>query len=580
MHRSALASGLFFLILSSAAVADELIRVDPPTLAVPLGYGWRFTDNSSASPCVTGAESPSIPRSTYETAGEFSDTSTLARALNVSTHAQASFLAGSSEAEANYVLNRNSEVTGDRIAVYGAIRDMHSLIAPADSPIRAMDERLLKAQTAVHGKVLKVNKNTGNQLSLLAAQLSPQGQGIALTVRALNILTQKGRHAFEVACGQGYVKGIETGADLIAIYRFDSSKVEIKHQVHTALKGSVLGQQANVSLDDLATSLSNTSAELIDYRQFGGTPQTLPSDKAGFAKSIQSFPSSLPTGSSPSAKVYSLYVAPYGPLTVANWPAEQSEFTGRAETPAAALVEQYWLLDAIYNQLGEAIIHPDAYLLGWGVNLEGIKAHQSDLLAAKRAIKDAIKLCDQNGNCPTKPPLSTVDDYYGHLVTLPLPKSWSAEYDGLVAAYQRATDAATNYNKTHHETVDWTQQGVNLPWFSPRNDPTCYRRNNFNHTTLDPWFAQKVKPVLDDLQSRDSNFPAQIRLLMRTTYLEDVNRERCGVSVSTFGCVSASDLDRFVQRMPLTGPHGISYEQDEHVRGDCPVVDFWVRYAP
>jgi hypothetical protein len=69
--------------------------------------------------------------------------------------------------------------------------------------------------------------------------------------------------------------------------------------------------------------------------------------------------------------------------------------------------------------------------------------------------------------------------------------------------------------------------------------------------------------------------------LIRTTTLEETNRARCALSASSFGCATALDLDSYVQRIPSSGAHGVTTnENDKAVYGDCPMTNLTIQYAP
>jgi hypothetical protein len=570
---------------SRASLKAGPIPVDPPPIPATLGSGWSFTRRATASlACISGTPNPNVPRRTYETAGEYADTSTLAQGLNISAHAQASFLIGKANADVKYVLNQKVAGSSDRIAVYAGIRDLYALTPkPASLGQDTAASALLKASTPKPSDAATPNSAVFGALSVSPESLvAISGDGISLTPTALKILSRQGRAAFEEQCGQGYIEAIETGADLVGFYRIDSSNIEVKHQVTGSLGGSVLGQSANVSLDRLTNSVNNSSAEFIDFQQFGGSPQSLPKDKTGFLKAIEGFPATIPpvaSGKETPANQFKIYVAPYGPGTVANWPSKVPGFSPSAETPLDHLTEEYWLLDALYEQLGAVITTPSDYILNWGVTLNDVKAHQGEILEAQRKLQQLVQTCDESGDCAGVASMASTEAYYYHLARLPIPKTWSSEYNGLTATLQRAQTAVSKYN-TDHQGLITLSQTAGILMFSPEADPTCYKRNDFNHKVMVPSFKQNVEPVINDLRLRDANLPAQLRQVLRNTFFETTNHSRCGLSRSGFGCASALELDAWSQRMPLGPPHGVSTnEGDDKVFGECPPHDLVLTYA-
>lgn len=587
----ALALALLLIARPHPLLAQELlVAVDPPlapgsgtALPVALGSGWNFgTSTAKPEACVTGTPSPDVPRSTYETAGEYTDASTLAEALKISAHAQASFIIGSGEAEASYALKHKAHVSGDRIAIYAGIHDLNAL-----TPMGASASATLLSESATSPvKLPTSNAHLFGKLSLSPTSvLAAASGGIALKDKYLKVLTDaaQGLTPFEAKCGQGYVQATETGADLVGFYEFNTSDIDVQREVTGSLKGSILGQSASVSLDMLVSSVNNSSAQLIDYNQFGGSSKNLPIDKVGFLKALLDFPTTLTSaadGPKTSPKVFKLYVVPYGPDTVSNWPSGiQPSFAGQP-TPLEQLIQQYWLLDPIYEQLGTVIDNPDDYILTWGTTLADVKNRQAEILDLQRKLHYAIETCDKSGPCAA-PPLGSTQAYYIHLSRIPLSKTWSHDFSGLLSSFQRAQAAVSTYNKDHYDLVNLSQQGIMHNIYSPQADPTCYRRNDLSHKVMVPNYQQKVKPLLDDLRSRDQNLPQQLRQLLRSTIFEITNRARCGISRTAFGCANAPELDAWIQQMPLSGPHGVSTnEGDDHVYGECPPHDLSLAYSP
>jgi hypothetical protein len=127
-----------------------------------------------------------------------------------------------------------------------------------------------------------------------------------------------------------------------------------------------------------------------------------------------------------------------------------------------------------------------------------------------------------------------------------------------------------------HDTIPLTASGA-----SGMGDETLRRpRWASVYKVADPG-RLNWKSVLSDLRSRDANLPGQLRQLMRTTIFEETNIVRCGLSRTVFACVGAPELDSFMQRMPLSLPHGVTTnEGDDHVFGECPPANLVINYVP
>jgi hypothetical protein len=106
----------------------------------------------------------------------------------------------------------------------------------------------------------------------------------------------------------------------------------------------------------------------------------------------------------------------------------------------------------------------------------------------QRNLHDSIEKCLKGETC-VAPPLASTQAYYAHLSRMPVPVAWSPEFAGLLAALQRAQSAVNTYNQTHQAYIALSQQ-IGM---APGQDPTCYQRNNFNHTYLKPQLSGERK---------------------------------------------------------------------------------------
>lgn len=567
MRPTSIALALPFLLstmVSQAYAQQSIFEVDPPLtggagapLPVSLGYGWNFiSSNVKATSCVTGKPATDTPRTTYQTVGDFSDNSTLAKALKISASAQASFIIGSAEAQTSYALNQNSSLSLNRVAIYASIRDLNALTG-----------------TEVSLPPSELNAKSPPLSTENSVVITPKG--IELKPEYVKMLIDNDIKSFEMACGGGYVQAKETGADLIAFYSYDTSSLDSQRQVIGSLKGSVLGQSASAGVDSLIKTVNESSAQLIDYRQFGGSPTALPVNKDGFLTAIKEFPKTITKENS---KLYKLYVASYGPETIANWPPNIAPLAINANSSLSKLVEQYWLADAIYRQLEIVIAEPNKFIFSWGTNLDISKEHQAKILEIQRKLLLSIKGCYEGKSCDL-PPFTSNAEYYNHLVRLPLPVAWSPEYSSLLAAHNRAKQLVAEYNQFYKNLVIWSQ--TQKKYQPGQGDPTCYWRNRLAHEMMIPFYNSNAGPALNTLRLKDQDLPVQLQSLLRTSVLEATKRTRCGLGYGAFGCASALELDAWVKQMPMSGPHGVkTNESDGHIFGECPHNELTYEYTP
>ena len=200
MRPTSIALALPFLLstmVSQAYAQQSIFEVDPPLtggagapLPVSLGYGWNFiSSNVKATSCVTGKPATDTPRTTYQTVGDFSDNSTLAKALKISASAQASFIIGSAEAQTSYALNQNSSLSLNRVAIYASIRDLNALTG-----------------TEVSLPPSELNAKSPPLSTENSVVITPKG--IELKPEYVKMLIDHDIKYFEMACGGGYVQAV------------------------------------------------------------------------------------------------------------------------------------------------------------------------------------------------------------------------------------------------------------------------------------------------------------------------------------------------------------------------------------
>ena len=558
---------VFLLFLSYAMDASAQTLgvgthvVDAPPVKVSVKRGWNLvTDAPTPSSCVLG----SVSNPSFETSveiGQFTDNSTLAKGFDLSAKAQARFLIGSADAEAKYVLDRQVTYENFSLAIRGRLR-MSVSLTPDASP--AGDT----GPTKPFFSLVQPSSTATDESPIVMAH------SIRLTPNALKLAKQN-MNAFRTSCGDGFVVAVISGVDVVGIATTQTTDIQDQQKLRAALKGSILGQSAQVEVDQFIKELAKRSNTALTFQQFGGKPAELPVNADGLLAALKGMSASVANPND--AKDFQLLVVPYGPTTVANWPQPTAITSGPAGSPLDALMTRYWRYKSLFDQVDFIQQHLNDYVLGWGTTAETIAALKDEALKATQRLESAARACFAGEDC-TMPDVAP--DVYSLTVKLPLRKDWNPEYAELMAAHAAAAATITEYNQNAAKLRPFLEAVYNN---GLRKDPTGYYRNHaFHESFSNNFFTGRIAPAVGRLRQAADQFADALVRDITEVRLRTVQRLRCQLSSLDEGCITEADISQLRSLIPLRR-HGVTTNFTHNTAGPLnypPAEDGWLRFQP
>ncbi len=343
--------GIFLVFCIPAGAMADSDNVGVPDSGVELGLGWdsqlaRVVPNR----CIEFAPVREQGQTLNMTLSEVSDTSDVMDKLNVSAGMSIRTMFGSGSAQAEFATTSKVNSSSNSLLIRATVANGVLFVGPSRPLVPARTAYPpVDAQPPVERESLWFLDEDGlhDQIVLTGEAVDILGDGSAREIRE-----------FERHCGDSFVSAIYSGAELIAISSFQSTKSSVAKAVKSKLEGefSAFGVQGDVTAEMSAEEkreVANTQLE-VSYTQIGGAGGIIPTEKAAFINKLETLPLEALKG----PQFHTMDITPYTDL--ADWPQRISLEVGD-DPIEAGLTNYYWTFTSIDGLLEEIKKNQTAY---------------------------------------------------------------------------------------------------------------------------------------------------------------------------------------------------------------------------
>ena len=506
-HSTAYPMLVFLLPFVFGTASAESQHVGFQNTGAQLGWGWDSTlEEAKPNICIEFEPATEGAQTVNMSINEVSSQSELLEKMDLTVTASVKAMV-SVEGKASFAKEVSVNSSSSSFLVKASIDNGYEYTAPAP----------LKTEPVTQDQSLWSrffsNSPQGNK--------EEQGRKLRLTPWAVDLAKKTDNlESFRHQCGDSFVQAIYGGAELYGLVTIESSVKGSNQKFSEEVTGSYSFVQAGEAFESSIKEIDENAKITVTFFQVGGSGGVIASDRNGFIEKLKSI--TRETAENP--KHTRIAVLPYSEL--ANWPSSQD--TDPEEHELNEMLAEYWNFTSLYKDVQRVLAHPDKFLLGKGINEDGLRQLEDELNVIRARLE---RMARDNSSLP-KPLTLTF-----------IPKE----------QMERAQKIISEAND--RKTV--------RPSTALRTSETLLRLND-DLTTLDSWkpninwFKVKMPLPLNAIKTDDYEDP-DLRRWIVDWYIGRLAKRQCDASPSARGCLSNAELAQWEDRVILTDVNNLHY---------------------